>query len=106
MFILDELRDEAAQQSLSGGRFAAQMPVFDETTRHGKGGISEAAIESCGAARAVEIIMAVVISSADLYGLWLLLLLGWARLWNVSTASLKPFVVGCDLVGCNFFAVV
>lgn len=106
MFILDELRDEAAQQSLSGGRFAAQMPVFDETTRHGKGGISNAAIESCEAARADKIKVAVVISSAVLFGLWLLLFAWLGKALECLTASLKPFVVGCDLVGCNFFAVV
>lgn len=52
---MDELRDEAAQQSLSGGRFAAQMPVLDETTRHGRSRISDVAIESCSVERAVQL---------------------------------------------------
>jgi hypothetical protein len=60
------LRDEAAQQSLSGGRFAAQMPVLDEATRHlicGKEGMCAVEIESCDVAK--------VLNSVDVVVLWL-----------------------------------
>lgn len=82
---MDELCDEAAQQSLSGGRFAAQVPIFDETTRHGKGGISDVAIERCDVAREQ---CKLKNGRCYFFGSYFSACgcgcFGWARLWNVS----------------------